>query len=107
MELSQRLTNVANALSSENGNFIIKACQDEIQRIADILKQEEQESETVSYKLTQAMKRLGFTATAQLADYTGVPSTTLGRYLRGETEPRGENLTKLKETLEIEFKAVL
>ena len=84
MKTSERLKQVIEALTLQPGNFMIKACINELQGIQVDLAGQEEHLETFSARLDTMMRKKKLDREA-LATLSGVSTSSIGRYLSGST----------------------
>ena len=104
MKTSERLNQVIEALTLQPGNFMIKACINELQGIQVELTDQEVRSEAFSTRLDTMMRKKKLDREA-LASISGVSLSSIGRYLSGTTIPQPKQLeraSKLKAGMTFE-----
>ncbi|WP_315600018.1 helix-turn-helix transcriptional regulator [Abiotrophia defectiva] len=98
MKTSERLKQVIEALALQPGNFMIKACINELQGIQVDLAGQEEHLETFSTRLDTMMRKKKLDREA-LARLSGVSTSSIGRYLSGSTLPQHKQLERLERAL--------
>lgn len=98
MKTSERLNQVIEALTLQPGNFMIKACINELQGIQVELTDQEVRSEAFSTRLDTMMRKKKLDREA-LASISDVSLSSIGRYLSGTTIPQPKQLERLEEAL--------
>ena len=98
MKTSERLKQVIEALALQPGNFMIKACINELQGIQVDLAGQEEHLETFSTRLDTMMRKKKLDQEA-LATLSGVSTSSIGHYLSGSTLPQHKQLERLERAL--------